>query len=73
MTDPCCKEKNTEAADPKPEAKDRLSCCSSPEDCAQMMKKCKRHLAIAAGVALLAGAAWFGGRQLVKGGCPCTG
>lgn len=67
--DPSCKDETTESKGSKPEAKARTS-CSCPQDCAGMMK---RHLALAAGVALLAGAAWLGGRQLAKHGCPCSG
>jgi len=68
--DQSCKDETTESKGSKPETKARASSCPCPPDCARMMK---RHLALAAGVALLAGAAWLGGRHLAKGGCPCTG
>lgn len=75
MSDPSCKDQSckdetAESKESKPETKARTSSCSCPQDCVRMMK---RHLALAAGVALLAGAAWIGGRQLAKGGCPCSG
>ncbi len=53
-------------------AKAEASSCSCPEDCARMVKKYQRPLALAAGVALLAGLAWLGRRKLAKGGCPCA-